>query len=37
MKKKMKELNEYCVPYEIHEATEGLKKEIADEMHSLIK
>ncbi len=37
MKRKMKELNEYCVPYEIHEATEGLKKEIADEMHSLIK
>ena len=36
-KRKIIELNEYCIPYEIHEATEELKKEIADEMHSLIK
>ena len=37
MKKKILFLNECCVPYEIHEATEVLKDEIALEMKSLLK
>ena len=37
MKKKIFFLNECCIPYEIHEATEVLKDEIALEMKSLLK
>ena len=37
MKKRILFLNECCVPYEIHEATEEIKEEIESEIHSLTK